>query len=286
MTLTEAAAGAARVLASAGVPTDDSQQDASLLARWVLGWSRTEWLTRNREASPDGFAGPFHSAIARRAAREPVAYITGAREFYGRPFRITPDVLIPRPETELVVDEALGILAGRPRGSSPRIADVGAGSGCLAVTIALEVPDAHVVAIDISEPALRVAHDNAVALGAAERLEFWRGAYLPRGLPPFDLIVSNPPYVAEADRDSLPLEVREFEPARALYGGPDGLHVIRGLVHEAASTLNYGGWLVMEIGAGQSEDVARIIADHRSLAVTRIRPDLQSIPRVVVARKR
>jgi release factor glutamine methyltransferase len=286
VTLTEAAAGAARVLAAAGVPADDSLQDAALLARWVLGWSRTEWLTRQREASPDGFAASFQSAIARRAAREPVAYITGAREFYGRPFRITPDVLIPRPETEIVVDETLGILAGRPRGSSPRIADVGTGSGCLAVTLALEVPGAHVIAIDVSEPALRVAHDNAVALGAAECLEFWRGAYLPRGLPPFDLIVSNPPYVAEADRDSLPLEVRDFEPPRALYGGPDGLDVIRGLVHEAAATLNHGGWLVMEIGAGQSEAVAQIVADHRALAVTRIRPDLQAIPRVVVAKKR
>ena len=121
-----------------------------------------------------------------------MAYITGSREFYGRPFRVTPDVLIPRPETELVVEEALALLTSlspSAGAAAPRVADVGAGSGCLAVTVALERPTAHVLAIDISEPALRIAYENARTLGAASRVEFWRGAFLPRGVPPLDLIV-------------------------------------------------------------------------------------------------
>ncbi len=289
MILTDHVAGGARTLAAGGVAKDDARQDAALLARWVLGWSQAEWLTRQREEAPGTFRDAFESAILRRSRREPVAYITGVREFYGRTFRVTPDVLIPRPETELVVEETLAIQAGRrhAHGSgAPRIADVGAGSGCLAVTLALELPSAHVLAIDVSEPALRVAHENARALGAADRFEFWRGAFLPRGIPPLEVIVSNPPYVAERDLDSLPEEVRTFEPARALFAGPDGLRVIRALLPEATASLRPGGWLVMEIGAGQADAVSRLVNDTGTLTVHHIRPDLQSIPRVVIARKR
>jgi release factor glutamine methyltransferase len=286
-TLAEHAADAARTLVAAGLASDDSRQDAALLARWALGWSHAEWLARHREKPVDTFAETYQSAIRRRANREPVAYIIGTREFYGRSFRVTPDVLIPRPETELVVEEALALLAalGSAPGA-PRVADVGTGSGCLAVTIALERPTAHLIAIDISEAALRIAYENARELGAANRIEFWRGAFLPRGVPPLDLIVTNPPYVAERDRDDLPIEVRGFEPAQALFGGPDGLRVIRALVPEAATALRPGGWLVMEIGMGQDGAVAEVLGETGAFALHHIRHDLQDIPRVVVARRR
>jgi len=286
VTLLEHAADGGRALAAAGLSPEDSRQDAALLARWTLGWSHAEWLSRQREAAADTFAEAYHTVIRRRANREPIAYITGTREFYGRSFRVTPDVLIPRPETELVVEEALALLAALPLSPAPRIADVGVGSGCLAVTIAMERPDAHLLAIDVSEAALRVAYENARTFGAASRIEFWRGAFLPRGVPPLDLVVANPPYVAERDRDQLSMDVRGFEPAQALFGGPDGLRVIRALVPEAATALRAGGWLVMEIGAGQADAVASLIADGDTLRLHHIRPDLQSIPRVVVARRR
>ncbi len=289
MTLAELAADGARTLTAAGLASDDSRQDAALLARWTLGWSHAEWLARHRETPADPVADTFQSAIRRRANREPLAYITGTREFYGRSFRVTPDVLIPRPETELVVEEALALLAAltpTPGPAAPRVADVGAGSGCLAITIALERPTAHVLAIDISEAALRIAYENARALGAATRIEFWRGAFLPRGVPPLDLVVANPPYVAERDRERLPIEVRGFAPAQAHFGGPDGLLVIRTLGPEAAAALRPSGWLVMEIGAGQSEDVAALLQESGDFVLHHIRHDLQDIPRVVVARRR
>lgn len=290
MTLAESVTQATRVLVSAGLPVEDSRHDAALLARWQLRWGQTEWLSHLRESEPEGFATPFHNLIRRRANREPVAYITGTREFYGRNITVTPDVLIPRPETELLVEEALAVLASRSRAQAdaPRVADVGTGSGCLAITIALEWPAARVLAIDVSQAALTLAHKNAVALGggAADRIEFWRGAFLPTQVPPFDLIVSNPPYVAERDWALLPLEVRAFEPGQALFGGPDGLRIIRALVAEVAGALAPGGWFVMEIGAGQAAEVTRLIEETGSLTVHRIRPDLQSIPRVVVARRR
>jgi release factor glutamine methyltransferase len=289
VTLAELAVDGARTLAAAGFASDDSRQDAALLARWTLGWSQAEWLARHRETPADTVADTYHSAIRRRANREPIAYITGTREFYGRSFRVTPDVLIPRPETELVVEEALALLAAftpAPGPAAPRVADVGAGSGCLAVTIALERPNAHVLAIDISETALRIAYENARALGAGSRIEFWRGAFLPRGVPPLDLVVANPPYVAERDREQLPIDVRGFEPAQALFGGPDGLRVIRALVPEAATALRPGGWLVMEIGAGQGDEVSALIQETGAFALHHIRRDLQDIPRVVVARRR
>jgi release factor glutamine methyltransferase len=288
VTLAEHAADAARTLAAAGLASDDSRQDAALLARWALGWSQAEWLARQREAAAGTFADAYQSAIRRRANREPIAYITGTREFYGRAFRVTPDVLIPRPESELVVEEALALLAAivpTPGPAAPRVADVGAGSGCLAVTLALERPNAHILAIDVSEAALRIAYENARTLGAGSRIEFWRGAFLPRGVPPLDLVVANPPYVAERDRDQLPIEVRGFEPAQALFGGPDGLRVIRALVPEAATALRSGGWLVMEIGAGQADAVAALLKETGNFTLHHVRRDLQGIPRVVVARR-
>jgi release factor glutamine methyltransferase len=292
MTLAAIAATARGRLETAGFDKATASRDAVLLARWVLGWGADDWLTRNRETPPPHFAASFESLLTRRATSEPIAYLTGEREFYGRTFKVTPDVLIPRPETEFVVEEALRLLGARdlqvpgPEDpglrASPLIVDVGTGSGCIAITLALEVPGARIVATDISAPALKVAEDNARAHGALDRIAFAAGAFLAGMDEPVDLFVSNPPYVSDRDRQALPAEVVGFEPATALFGGgADGLDMIRVLLSIASGTLAPGGALVMEIGAGQCEAVEDLIADN-GLHCARVCRDLQNIPRVVV----
>jgi release factor glutamine methyltransferase len=283
MDLTAMAAAARRRLEAAGFDHDTASRDAALLARWVLGWSAADWLTRAGEPAPIHFPAQFDSLIARRAASEPIAYLTREREFYGRAFKVTRDVLIPRPETEFVVEEAL---AFRPSGLGPRpsplVVDVGTGSGCIAITLALEVPHARVIATDISAAALGVAAANARGLGVEERIEFIEGSFLAGIDGPIDILVSNPPYVSERERATLPAEVAGHEPATALFGGgPDGLDMIRVLLADAAGTLAPEGVLVMEIGCGQIEAVLDLAADN-GLECLRVRADLQGIPRVVV----
>lgn len=286
MTLAEVVAGAARTLGAAGIPADEARRDAALLARRHLRWDTAKWLAARHEAPPDGFVPAFTASVARRARREPLAHITGRREFYGRAFQVTPDVLIPRQETELVIDTALTLLPlDRHRLAATTILDAGTGSGCLGVTIALERPDVRIVAIDASPAAVAVARINAQILGAGDRIEF-RVAAWPAGIDearPVDLIVANPPYVPERDRASLAPEVRDHEPAAALFAGEDGLDAIRALVPAASRALAPGGSLVMEIGAGQADEVAAIVAATPGVAFDRTVPDLQSIPRVVIA---
>jgi release factor glutamine methyltransferase len=283
VTLAECVRAASGALVDAGLPAEESRRDAALLARHALGWNLTRWLADRDDEAPPGFARGLDALIRRRASREPVAYITGVREFYGRPFRVTPAVLIPRQETELVVEEALAVLAAYVRpGARPLVADVGTGSGCLAVSLALEHPDARIVATDISADALEVARGNASALGAADRILFRAGPLLAGLDEAPDLIVSNPPYVPEADRPTLAPEVRDFEPDAALFSGLDGLDTIRALVPAASRALAPGGTLVMEFGAGQAPAVTRLVAEA-GLRLDRIRLDLQRIPRVVIA---
>jgi release factor glutamine methyltransferase len=286
VTLSEYVRAASRDLESAGYPADASRRETETLARATLGWEMVDWLTRQGEAATRAFCEALDAAIARRRRHEPIAYITGGREFYGRYFRVTRDVLIPRPETELVVEEALARLARvtAPRGGF-RIADIGTGSGCLAVTLAVECPDATVVATDVSTAALAVAADNASRLGAGRRVHFRHAAFAADATGSFDLVVSNPPYVSEEDRTGLAPDVRDFEPDVALFGGPDGLAVIRALVPAAADALKPGGWLVMEIGSGQADRVGAIVAATHELVLERVVNDLAGIPRVVAAHK-
>jgi release factor glutamine methyltransferase len=275
---------AARTLASAGLAADDARREAALLARHQLGWTHAHWLAHSDDDAPAGFVLQFDALIARRARREPVAQITGIREFYGREFKVTRDVLSPRPETEFVIEQALTWLTARGlrlTGAST-IADIGTGSGCLAITLALEQPYGRVVATDVSPAALDVARDNAARHGLAYHIDFRETSLLDGMTGPFDLIVSNPPYVPEIDRASLAPEVTEFEPAQALFAGADGLDVIRALIPAAALALGSDGALVMEIGAGQAEAVSAIVAAS-GLTLEQIAPDLQGIPRVVVA---
>ena len=287
MTLADCAAGAAQTLAAAGLPVDESRRDAMLLARWRLGWTAATWLTRSYKPVPPGFLPGFQALVGRRARREPIAYITGEREFYGRVFEVTRDVLIPRPETELLVEEALDCLRRidlTERGAEgSRVLDVGTGTGCVAISIALEDPAVQITATDVSTAALRVARSNARRLGA-ERIDF-QAVSLAAGVPAaFDLVVANPPYVPEVDRASLPPEVRDYEPSSALFAGPDGLDVIRELIPSAAAALRPNGWLAIEIGYGQADAVVDLF---RASGFSQVRtvPDLQSIPRVVVGEK-
>ena len=270
------------MLVRAGFTPDEARQDASVLARHLLGWTMTTWAAGSRDVAPGDLAERLAAAVQRRATREPVAYITGVREFYGRDFSVTPAVLIPRPETEALVERALAELSAAPRPGAPVVVDVGTGSGCIAVTIALAHPGARVIATDVSAAALEVAKENARRLGAA--VEFVETSLLPAVPAAFDIIVSNPPYVSAADRASLPPDVRHFEPEQALFAGEDGTAVIRGLAAASRERLRRGGSLLMEIGHGQSAAV-RAIIESSGLALDRIVPDLQGIPRVAVARQ-
>jgi release factor glutamine methyltransferase len=273
----EVARGRERLIA-AGIPEDQARLDAELLARHALGWDRAAWLASRRDQAPDPFVSEYASLVARRAAREPVSLITGAREFWGLQFDTRPGVLIPRFETELIVEEALEELAGIDR---PRIADVGTGSGCLAIALAHELPRARFVATDLSPLALEVARSNAAKHGVTDRVRFVLTDLLKDVSDSFDVIVSNPPYVQSGDREGLAPEVRDHEPALALFGGADGLDAIRAVLAQAPARLAERGRLIFEFGYGQDERVADL-ARQAGFTLIRIREDIQGIPRVVV----
>jgi release factor glutamine methyltransferase len=270
---------------AAGLVAAEAGLDAELLARDVLQWDRATWVARQTEAPPVWFDNRFSEFVARRLRREPVAYIRGRQEFYGREFVISPAVLIPRPETELVVDEALLLLPALGASRSLTVIDIGTGSGCLAATLALEYPHARYVATDVSSAALDVARTNAERLGAPDCIEFILGSYFAEQPGPFNLVVTNPPYVAERERSTLPPEVAEYEPAAALFGGSDGMRDVREIVRQAAEVLDDDGSLVMEIGYGQLERLAAVVESTGHLALVRTRADLQGIPRVAVIRR-
>jgi release factor glutamine methyltransferase len=271
-------AEAAAVLAAAGFGRADAALDAEGLARHALGWDRASLLTRGREPAPQPFLDRYRALIERRARREPVAFITGHREFWSLDFEVTGDVLIPRPETELIVERALPLLDLQRKS---RIADVGTGSGCLAIALAVERPVTRVLATDSSRAALMVARRNADRHGVGSRVRFVRADGLDAISGPLDLIVSNPPYVAAADAASLPPDVVQYEPGEALFAGDDGLSVLRTLIGSAAVRLAPHGHLVVEFGVGQSADV-QALARTAGWASIDIAEDLQGIPRVAV----
>jgi release factor glutamine methyltransferase len=296
MTLHDRVAAARGRLVAAGLPGDSAAFDAEALARIALGWTRAEYLARRSDPPPPGFAAAYDRLVARRERREPVAQIAGVREFWTRDFEVSRDVLTPRPETELIVEEALANREAaspgpRRHGIGPdeetaarrlRVVDVGTGSGCLAVTLALEMPEADVLAVDISERALVVARRNADRLGAGDRVRFVRTSLLEGLAPGIDLIVSNPPYVPDGQRQALSSEVRDYEPREAVLGGPDGFDVIRHLLAQASERLAPGGRLLMEFGAGQDDGVRTLIAHTAGVMLHSIRQDLQGIPRMAV----
>jgi len=282
VTLRETIQAAGARLVAAGIVPGEAGRDAVLLARHVLGWDRATLYANYHEDPAAGFVDRFDPLIERRARREPVAYIRGVQEFWSRDFMVTPDVLIPRPETELIIEELLACLPPSAPALPRRIADIGTGSGCLAITAAAERPFVEVVATDISEAALGVAHANAARHDAGDRVIFRESAYLSGAAGDFDFILANPPYVTEAEYEDLAPEVREYEPALALVAGEDGLRDIRQIVDVAASRLLPGGTLLMEIGHAHSDAVVELVAGFPSLHLKRISNDLQNIPRVAI----
>jgi len=227
-----------------------------------------------------GYGPELRILVERRCAGEPIQYIIGETEFYGLPFHVTRDVLIPRPETEHLVEKVLSLAVRFP---ATRIVDVGTGSGAIAVTLAHKLPQARITAVDLSARALAVAEGNAKRNGVD--LRFLEGDLLaPVAEERFDIVVSNPPYVAATDRDTLSVEVREYEPALALFAGDDGLEIYRRLIPAAFAVLVPGGFLLLEIGFGQSPIIAALIASA-GFAQIEFTPDLQGIPRVACARR-
>ena len=258
--------------------------DAELLLRHLTGWDRAAVLTRGGERLGAGAVAEYRALVAQRARRRPLQHLTGRQAFWRHEFEVTPDVLIPRPETELLVEAALEALAGIPE---PLVVDVGTGSGCIALSLAAERPDAVVHAVDISPAALDVVARNAERLGLAGRVTCHAGDLLAPVMAlagSVHVVVSNPPYVADEERASLEPEVRDHEPPAALFAAGGWRALYRRLAGEAATVLAPGGHLMAEVGQGMSAEVEALWAGQR-LEVVGVRADLQGIPRVVVGRR-
>lgn len=270
-------------LVAAGIRPADAAIDVDLFVRAILGWDRARVLTARTEPSPEGLEPQFSEWIRRRAGREPAAYIVGTREFWGLEFRVTSDVLIPRPESEFIVEESLAILRALKL-PSPRLADIGTGSGCLAVSLAHEIDGAVVTATDVSRAALAVARDNARRHAVEGRVMLVETSFLDGIGGPFDLIAANPPYVKAGDKAALSHDVRH-EPDVALFGGETGLQGVEAVLDAAVRTLASGSWLVMEFGFGQEDDVRQLVAARPALRVDRVRADLQGIPRTAIIQR-
>jgi release factor glutamine methyltransferase len=260
------------------------RMNAELLLMFTLGCDRAYLHAHpERELTVDEKTR-YDAALANRARGVPAQYITGHQEFWGVDLIVTPAVLIPRPETEHVIETVLDCVGRAPSPASPlRILDVGTGSGCIALSLAKELPQAEIHATDISAAALEVARANAARHKLESRIQF-READLLAGFEnnSFDFIVSNPPYVGESEQDQVQLEVRKFEPRNAVFAGPTGVEAIARLIPQAQAALKPDGWLIMEISGTIAEEVKHLLRDWNEV---RIKPDLQSIPRVVQARK-
>ena len=255
-TLGDAVRSAQRSLAAAGV--EDAGRDARLLVAAAAGVDTADIIARPERALAADEQDRLQSMVARRCAREPVSRILGGREFYGRPFALSPATLDPRPDSETLIGAALDIAAREGWRDRPiRILDIGTGSGCLLLTLLAELPRATGVGTDISAPALEVATLNASSLGLAGRVSFMQADMLDGIEGPFDLIVSNPPYIPSADIAGLSAEVRQYDPRGALDGGDDGLNFYRRIV--AGLPRVRAGWVIFEVGAGQAEDVALLL---------------------------
>ena len=259
---------------------DSPRLEAEILLACALGIRRIDLYVRHDQIVDDAGRARFRDMVRRRQEGCPTAHIVGKKEFYSLDFAVSPATLIPRPDTELLVDEALR--QAKPL-MEPLIADIGTGTGCVAVALAHRLPKARIVAVDISPEALETARGNATSLGVADRVDFRLGDLLAplAGLRP-DLIVSNPPYIPTNDIAGLDPGVRDHEPALALDGGPDGLRVIERLAEQALSLLAPGGRLLVEIGAGQEEGARRVLT-RAGFTVESVRKDGGGHPRVVRA---
>lgn len=277
----ELLANAAARLGENGV--DEPRRNASSLMSFAIGRDRTFLIAHPEFECTEAEIERFESAVGRRANREPLQQITGRQEFFGLEFEVSPDVLIPRPETELIVEEALAFMDSI---EEPSICDIGTGSGCIPVAILVNRHDAVAVAADISLHALEVAARNAAHHEVASRIRFFESDVF--GAIPdekFDIVVSNPPYISVAEISGLEPEVRDHEPLSALTDGGDGLSIVRRVIDGAADRLEHGGMLLVEIGFGQSDAVESLVDGRFWDDVSFVR-DLQGIPRTLRCRRR
>jgi release factor glutamine methyltransferase len=273
-------------LATAGIT--NARLDAEVLLSHIIGKDRV-WLITHRDDALDGRdQRDFDEALRRRAKREPLQYLIGNQEFWGLEFKVTPDVLIPRPETELIIEAALAIV--QDRNQQARIVDLCTGSGCIAVSLAKELTSAHVIATDASERALAVARENARYHGVADRIRYLEGdLFCPleeldiRGR--VDIMVSNPPYVRAGDLPALQPEVKDYEPLMALIAGPEGTEMAKRIIKTAPEYLKKNGALIMEMGLGQAEALTRMAEATGAYTRPEILKDLAGIERVIVAKK-
>ncbi len=275
----------AQRLQAAGIP--EPSREAELLLEEALGVGRAQLYLDGETEIPAQALAKLEAWLVRRCAREPLAYIVGEQEFWSLSFHVTPAVLIPRPETELLVEAALKVARGADQPFRGPLLDVGTGSGAIAVALARELPAALIYAVDRSPAALQVAQGNAKRHGVAERVRLLATDLL-SGLRPgqmFPLVLSNPPYVGQETLPGLQPEVRDFEPRLALDGGAGGLTVIRRFPDLLAAALAPGGWFFMEIGADQQEDVLELFTAVPFLTQVEVRPDFAGLPRILQARR-
>jgi release factor glutamine methyltransferase len=280
MSVGDAVAWGATALDESDIRCVSSRADAMLLLRHVMHLSAAQLHVEWERQLTQEQTQQYNALLRRRQLGEPLQYILGAQEFFGLHFRVTPAVLIPRPETEHLVEAAITRLRDS---EEPRILDAGTGSGAIAVALAHNLPTAHITAVDISAQALEVAEQNAKQNGVAERIRFVASDLLAAvGMEKFHAIVSNPPYIATGERKKLPVEVRDHEPEQALFAGKSGLEIIQRLVAAAPAALVAGGWLFMEIGYNQRDAVAGLLRDWRAVEFV---ADLQGIPRVAIGQR-
>ena len=271
-----------RDLTACGSPSP--RLDAEVLLMHLLKTDRLQFLTHPEKLLTEAEVAGYSRWVERRCQGEPVAYIVGEKEFWSLRFEVNREVLIPRPETECLIEEVLGRSAtGR---DEPRIIDIGTGSGAIGVVLAREIPAARVVATDISSGALEVARRNAIRHGVADRMEFIRGDLCATASGAFDIIVSNPPYIPDEAYPLLPEGIRAFEPRQALIAGPDGIDFHRRIIREGAHRLKAGGWIFLEIGEGQQGLVEALFREAGFYDTIRFRRDYGGIERVAVARRR
>jgi release factor glutamine methyltransferase len=284
MTATEALQSASQQLATDPHLAENARRDAELLLLHTINITKAALLANPARELTANQLRTYNEAITRRLRHEPIQYITGTQDFYGLALRVTPAVLIPRPETEHLVEAVLQRL---PHDQPVTIADIGTGSGAIAIALAAHLPQAQITALDLSPEALRIAQSNAATHNLTPRIRFLLSDLL-AALPPseqhghFDAIVSNPPYVPVSEAPDLHPQVREHEPAQALFAGPDGLDIYRRLIPQAHQALKPGGLLALELGHGQREALTQLL---HGWSGTTFLDDLQGIPRVALARK-
>jgi len=270
---------------------ENPRLNAELLLAHSLSLNREELYVRLHRELKEAEKGALERLIQRRISGEPLQYILGQQEFWSINFKVDPRVLIPRPETELLVEESLRRLSEKTFEQNPSVLEIGTGSGAIAIALAKEVTHIFLVATDISRDALVLAKENAKSAGVQDRIQLVSGDLLGPFQPSeetkaFDLILSNPPYIVRSEIGSLAKEVRDYEPVIALDGGRDGLEFYRRLVSQAPSSLREGGWLLLEVGQGQAQWVAKQIQESGTFLEPQILPDLAGIERVVKAQKK